>query len=72
MARRYDTTTARLSDHERFMDAVAFGDVEGVTRLVRVALNNNKGPREILRRLELAIEGKYAVKSFEVSLHAYG
>lgn len=66
MARRYNTATARVSDHERFMNAIAFGDVEGVARLVRVALNNHKGPREVVHRLELAIEGKYHVKSFEV------
>ncbi|RDX54397.1 hypothetical protein OH76DRAFT_1320249, partial [Lentinus brumalis] len=64
-ARKYNSITRRLTDHERFMDAMANSDFESVGRLVKVAIKNNKGVREIVRRLELAIAGKYHVRSYQ-------
>ncbi len=49
------------------MHAIVSSDFEAVGRLVKVAIRNNKGIREIVRRLELAVAGKYHVKSYAVS-----
>ncbi len=64
--------TSRLSDHERFMNAIAFSDLDSINRLVAVAVRNHKGVREIVHRIELALEGKYNVKSFQVCPSSLG
>ncbi|OJT07676.1 hypothetical protein TRAPUB_1455, partial [Trametes pubescens] len=65
LGRHFDMATSRLSDHERFMNAIAFSDLNSINRLVAVAVRNHKGVREIVHRIELALEGKYNVKSFQ-------
>ncbi|RDX40920.1 hypothetical protein OH76DRAFT_1489903 [Lentinus brumalis] len=65
-ARKYNTVTARLTDHEHFMNAIIDSDYESVGRLVNIAIRNNKSVRDIVCRLELAIAGKYQVQSYEL------
>ncbi len=49
------------------MNGIIDSDYESVGRLVNIAIRNNKSIQDIVRRLELAIAGKYQVQSYEVS-----
>lgn len=66
LGRKYFAITTRLTDHERFVEVAAKNDVDGLGRLVKVAIKNRKGVKEITRRTELAYQGLYHVKSFSV------
>lgn len=53
-----------LSDHKRFMLAIASGKVARVDRLIHIALGQKKGIRGILLTWEAAAQGIYSPKSF--------
>lgn len=53
-----------LENHKRFMIAIASGKVERVDRLIRIALNQNKGIQAILELLDEAASGVYKPKSY--------
>jgi hypothetical protein len=55
---------AWLSDHEQFVNAIAFKDSGTIGWLVKVALQNKKGIHKIVHQLELSFQGLYNVKSF--------
>lgn len=66
LGQKYISATARITDHERFIDVAARNDRDGLGRLIKVAIKNKRGIREITRRSELAIKSIYNVKSFTV------
>lgn len=49
------------------MTTISMNDVAGLSRLIRAAVESNAGPREIVRRIQMAADGLYNVKSFSVS-----
>lgn len=66
LARKAQSLTTRLDDHKRLVAAILTHDIPSVSPLIRVALCNNRGPKEILHCIELAVQSLYHVKSFEV------
>jgi hypothetical protein len=46
------------------MAALAFKDVPALGRLIAVSLQAGRGLREIMRRIQLARDGLYSVKSY--------
>ncbi|KAF8056026.1 hypothetical protein FPV67DRAFT_686987 [Lyophyllum atratum] len=63
-ARRLIGQAASLSDHKRFVVAIASGKYERVDRLVRVALGQKRGIRGIIRLYHSAAMGIYQPKSY--------
>lgn len=63
-ARRLIGQAASLSDHNRFMVAIASGKYERVDRLVRVALSHKRGIRGIISLYHSAAVGVYQPKSY--------
>ncbi|KAF8601235.1 hypothetical protein BDV93DRAFT_585605, partial [Ceratobasidium sp. AG-I] len=59
--------TAHLNDFNRFLMAVASGQVERIGALVSVALNNGVGIQGILDKIERAINQLYAPQSYTQS-----
>jgi hypothetical protein len=55
-----------VSNHKQFMAVLAFNDVPALIRLIKVALQAGKGPKEIIHHIKLAWEGLYSVKSYMV------
>lgn len=66
LGKKYATITGQISDHERFLDVAARSDNDGLGRLVKVAIKNKRGVREIVHRQELALRSLYKVKGFTV------
>ncbi len=57
---------SRLDDYDQFLHMAALNDVNGLSRLIRVALRNNASPKQLVECLERAIQGLYHVKSYQV------
>ncbi|KIO25132.1 hypothetical protein M407DRAFT_211121, partial [Tulasnella calospora MUT 4182] len=65
LSKKLGTLTSRVSDYKQVMHHIAFLDVPGVQRVVRVALNNGRSPSEIVGLIEKASKGLYNVKDFK-------
>ncbi|KAF9455979.1 hypothetical protein BDZ94DRAFT_1302808 [Collybia nuda] len=63
-ARRLKGQAASLSDHKRFLVAVASGKFERVERLVRVALRQRRGIQGIIKLYHSAAAGVYSPKGY--------
>ncbi|KAG8927131.1 hypothetical protein FRC01_007945 [Tulasnella sp. 417] len=65
LSRKLGSLTGRVSDYKQVMQHIAFLDVPGVQRVIRVALRNGRSPSEIVGLLEKASKGLYHAKGFK-------
>ncbi|KIJ43226.1 hypothetical protein M422DRAFT_170078, partial [Sphaerobolus stellatus SS14] len=65
LQRRIGTLMHAIGDHKRFAMAVATYDVPRIRQLVRIALSQSASPKEIVRRIELAMAGLKKTCSYE-------
>ncbi|KAJ8473666.1 hypothetical protein ONZ45_g16214 [Pleurotus djamor] len=64
LSRKASSLNGRLSDHQLMMSIIAEKDIPGLQRIIAVAIQQNRSPGEIIRRIKRARDGLYSVKSF--------
>jgi hypothetical protein len=67
LSRQVSRASKRMSDHKRFLMALATHDIPRLHHLIRIAIKQGAGIEEILWRIEDAAKRLYNVKSFSTT-----
>ncbi|KAG1798230.1 uncharacterized protein HD556DRAFT_1440566 [Suillus plorans] len=63
-SRKYMTSLTQLNDYSRLLMAISENDVPRLQQIIKIALDNGTSVREVVNRLEDAIEGVYHPRGY--------
>ncbi|KAG1719742.1 hypothetical protein EDB19DRAFT_1647796 [Suillus lakei] len=66
-SRQYMSTLTQLDDYSRLLMAISEQDIPRLRQIINVALRNGAGVREIVNKLEDALEGVYCPRGYGAS-----